>query len=79
MKIIRDKTPSILHSKIMPNYYEEPRKLNAGRLFDNSTLVVGRPNDFSTLAARFARWRIKFGSNFQKKKLAKFVSHKEIF
>jgi len=44
MKIIRDKNPSILNSKIMQNYYEELRKPNAGRFFDNSTSVVGRQN-----------------------------------
>jgi len=44
MKIIRDKNPSILLFKIMQNYHEEPRKPNAGRIFDNSTSVVGRQN-----------------------------------
>jgi len=44
MKIIRDKNPSVLHLKIMQNYYEVPRKLNAGRFFDNSTSVVGKQN-----------------------------------
>jgi len=44
MKIIRDKTPSILHSKIIQNCNEEPRKPNAGRFFDNSTSGVGRQN-----------------------------------